>query len=252
MNGVHDMGGMHGFGPVHPGDAAPWHTDWEARVFAMTLAASGLLHGSIDRRRFELETLPPTVYLEGYFQRWFARLVNASVASGLIGEAERAAIERGESVPVARDHEPVLGDAERSAIQRGESVAATRGHEPVPAKTFLRLFAAGAPSRREVAAEPKFAPGEAVRARNINPPTHTRLPRYVRGKAGVIVAHRGAHVFPDSNAENLGEDPRHLYAVRFAATTLWGPEAPAGDSVTLDLWEPYLEVADAAMPSPAR
>ena len=219
MNGVHDMGGMHGFGPVHPGDAAPWHTDWEARVFAMTLAASGLLHGSIDRRRFELETLPPTVYLEGYFQRWFARLVNASVASGLIGEAER------------------------SAIQRGESVAATRGHEPVPAKTFLRLFAAGAPSRREVAAEPKFAPGEAVRARNINPPTHTRLPRYVRGKAGVIVAHRGAHVFPDSNAENLGEDPRHLYAVRFAATTLWGPEAPAGDSVTLDLWEPYLEAS---------
>ena len=219
MNGVHDMGGMHGFGPVDPSDANSWHSDWEGRVFAITLAASGILHGSIDRRRFELETLPPADYLRGYFQRWYTRLVNASVASGVIGEAERAAIER------------------------GEPVSATRNREPLSSEALLRLFAAGAPSRREVASKPAFAPGDAVRARNINPLTHTRLPRYVRGKAGVVIAHRGAHVFPDSNAENLGEDPRHLYAVRFAATALWGAEAPARDSVTLDLWEPYLEAA---------
>ena len=219
MNGVHDMGGMHGFGPVDPADANSWHSDWEGRVFAITLAASGILHGSIDRRRFELETLPPADYLRGYFQRWYTRLVNASVASGVIGEAERAAVER------------------------GEPVSATRDREPLSAETLLRLFAAGAPSRREIASGPAFAPGDAVRARNINPLTHTRLPRYVRGRSGVVIAHRGAHVFPDSNAENLGEDPRHLYAVRFAATALWGAEAPARDSVTLDLWEPYLEAA---------
>ncbi|MDE0063401.1 MAG: nitrile hydratase subunit beta [Gammaproteobacteria bacterium] len=217
MNGVHDMGGMHGFGPVDPYAADSWHSDWEGRVFALTLAASGILHGSIDRRRFELETLPPADYLQGYFQRWYTRLVNAGVASGIIGEAERAAIEG------------------------GESVAATRDHEPLSADVLLGLFESGAPSRREIASEPAFARGDAVRARNINPPTHTRLPRYVRGRAGTVVAHRGAHVFPDSNAERKGEDPRHLYAVRFAAKTLWGPEAPAGDSVTLDLWEPYLE-----------
>ena len=219
MNGVHDMGGMHGFGPVDPSEAASWHSDWEGRIFALTLAASGILHGSIDRRRFELETLPPEDYLRGYFQRWYARLINAGAASGIIGEAQRAAIER------------------------GESVAASRDHEPLPTEAFMRLFAAGAPSQREIASEPEFAPGNAVRARNINPLTHTRLPRYVRGKAGVVVAHRGAHVFPDSNAEHKGEDPQHLYAVRFAATTLWGPEAPSRDSVTLDLWEPYLEAS---------
>ncbi len=219
MNGIHDMGGMHGFGPVDPSDATPWHSDWERRMFAMTLAASGILHGSIDRRRFELETLPPADYLRGYFQRWYARLVNGGVAAGIIGEAERAAIERGESVVAARDH------------------------EPAPAEALLRLAAAGAPSLRETASEPAFAPGDAVCARNMNPVTHTRLPRYVRGKKGIVVAHRGAHVFPDSNAEHLGEDPRHLYAVRFAATALWGAGAPARDSVTLDLWEPYLEVS---------
>ena len=217
MNGIHDMGGMHGFGAVDPAEAAPWHSDWERRMFAITLAASGILHGSLDRRRFELETLPPADYLRGYFQRWYARFVNACVASGIIGDADRAAIER------------------------GEPVAAGRDHEPIPAETFLQLFAAGAPSRREAASEPAFAQGDVVRARNIHPRTHTRLPRYVRGKAGVIVAHRGAHVFPDSNAERLGEDPRHLYAVRFSATALWGPGAPERDSVTLDLWEPYLE-----------
>ena len=82
-----------------------------------------------------------------------------------------------------------------------------------------------------------------MRARNLHPATHTRLPGYVRGKTGAIVGYRGAHVFPDSHAEMKGEDPRHLYAVRFAATTLWGADAPSRDSVTLDLWEPYLEAA---------
>ena len=217
MNGIHDMGGMHGFGPVDPSESAPWHSDWERRMFAMTLAASGILHGSIDRRRYELEVLPPADYLRGYFQRWYTRLVNGAVAAGIIGESERAAIERGEPVAAARDH------------------------EPVPAEALLRLAAAGAPSLREVESEPAFAPGDAVLARNVNPVTHTRLPRYVRGKKGVVVACRGAHVFPDSNAEHRGEDPRHLYAVRFAATALWGPGARARDSVTLDLWEPYLE-----------
>ncbi len=108
---------------------------------------------------------------------------------------------------------------------------------------LLRRVAAVATSLREVEFEPIFAPEDAVRARNVNPVTHTRLPRYVRGKEGVVVAYRGAHVFPDSNAEHLGEDPRHLYAVRFAATTLWGPDAGVRDGVTLDLWEPYLEAS---------
>ena len=90
---------------------------------------------------------------------------------------------------------------------------------------------------------PAFAVGHRVRARSLNPTGHTRLPRYVRGHVGVVERQHGAHVLPDSNAHGLGEDPRHLYSVRFHARDLWGPEARAGDSVSLDLWESYLERA---------
>ena len=218
MNGVHDMGGMHGFGPVDPSAADSWHSDWEGRVFALTLAASGILHGSIDRRRFELETLPPADYLQGYFQRWYTRLVNAGVASGVIGEAERAAIERGESVAATRDHEPLSRRCAagavriRSSFQEGDCIRA-----------------GGSPRVT------RFAPG-------------TSIPLRIPGCRGTCAAGpaqlspTGALTcFPDSNAEHKGENPQHLYAVRFAAKTLWGSEAPARDSVTLDLWEPYLE-----------
>jgi nitrile hydratase len=94
---------------------------------------------------------------------------------------------------------------------------------------------------REIDAKPLFAPGDAVRARNINPDGHTRLPRYARGRRGVVVASHGAHVFPDSHAHGKGEDPRPLYTVRFTACELWGEAANPRDSVSLDLWEPYLE-----------
>ena len=90
---------------------------------------------------------------------------------------------------------------------------------------------------------PAFKSGDAVRALNLNPTGHTRLPRYARGRTGVIDRHHGAHVFPDTNAHSLGEDPRHLYSVRFSARELWGEAANPTDSVYLDLWEPYLERA---------
>jgi nitrile hydratase len=95
---------------------------------------------------------------------------------------------------------------------------------------------------RDVASAPRFAQGDRVRTRNLNPPTHTRLPRYCRDKPGTIVAVRGAHVFPDSNARGQGEDPRWLYGVRFEARDLWGGDVRAA-AVYVDLWEPYLEAA---------
>jgi nitrile hydratase len=91
-----------------------------------------------------------------------------------------------------------------------------------------------------VADEPRFSLGMTVRARNMNPLGHTRLPRYVRGRVGAITRHHGAHVFPDSNAHGLGEQPQHLYQVRFEARELWG-EAGSG-AVYIDLWESYLEL----------
>lgn len=220
MNGIHDMGGMHGYGPVDPSDASPFHSDWERRVFALTLAASRHLRSNLDQGRYQLETLPPAEYLRGYFERWYARLLDRCVAAGLLDAAARAAIERGERpAPRARDH------------------------EPLPAAAFLHVAETGSPATRDSTRVPTFAPGDAVRARNLHPETHTRLPGYVRGRVGTVVARHGVHVFPDSNAQLLGEDPQHLYGVRFTATSLWGDDASDRDTVTLDLFEPYLEPA---------
>ena len=77
----------------------------------------------------------------------------------------------------------------------------------------------------------------------MNPTTHTRLPRYARGKIGLVEAVRGCFVFPDSNAHGGGEDPRWLYTVRFSAAELWGADADPALEVSIDAWEPYLERA---------
>lgn len=218
MNGVHDMGGVQGYGPVDPSAAEPFHADWEKRVFALTLAASRHLRSNLDRGRYQLEVLPQAEYLKGYFQRWYARLLNQGEEAGIIDGAARASIERGDR--------PQIGKRER---------------EPLPAAALLHVAASGRSANRESRSTPAFAPGDPIRTRNLRSRTHTRLPGYVRGRTGTIIAYRGVHVFPDSNAELRGEDPQHLYAVRFAATALWGAAASIRDSVTLDLFEPYLE-----------
>ncbi|HWA59818.1 MAG TPA: SH3-like domain-containing protein, partial [Caulobacteraceae bacterium] len=136
--------------------------------------------------------------------------------AGLISEAEAAS---GRPDPGARRAEPPLKPA---------------GVEP--------MLSAGSSYVREGPA-PRFAAGDTVRARVMNPVGHTRLPRYVRGREGVVTRLHGAHVFPDSNAHFHGEAPQPLYTVRFAARELWGPDAGRRDAVYLDLWEPYLEPA---------
>jgi hypothetical protein len=113
-----------------------------------------------------------------------------------------------------------------------------RGYSSVPA-----FIAAGTPDSRDVAVAPKFQAGQRVRARNFNPPTHTRLPRYARGRLGIVERDYGVFVFPDSNAQRLGERPQHLYSVRFAARELWGDQAKPQDSVVVAMWDDYLELA---------
>ncbi len=107
----------------------------------------------------------------------------------------------------------------------------------------MNVITATGSFQRKVAANPRFAAGDRVRARNINPEGHTRLPRYVRGHVGTIERDHGAHVFPDSNARFAGEAPQTLYTVRFGARELWGEAANPVDQVSLDLWEDYLEPA---------
>jgi nitrile hydratase len=152
-----------------------------------------------------------------YYEKWLAALCEMLVQGGAITQQELAS---GRADPDAPKGTPRLApDAVTPALTR-------RGAY-----------------QREVAAAPAFQVGDRVRARNLNPPGHTRLPRYVRGHTGVVERRHGAHVFPDVHAHRGAEDPRHLYTVRFAARELWGADASEGDSVSLDLWEPYLERA---------
>jgi nitrile hydratase beta subunit len=217
MNGVHDMGGMHGLGPVTPEPREPvFHATWEGRVHAMTMASP--TRSNIDAGRHQRELIPGPDYLSmSYYEKWFASLCVLLLKSGLVTPAEIA-----------------TGKAEPGM---------PKGTPRLVAADVAETLARPASYVREVKAGPAFQPGERVRARQINPSGHTRLPRYARGRVGVVERWHGAHVLPDSNAHGLGEDPRHLYTVRFEARELWGPDAPARDSVSLDLWESYLERA---------
>ena len=217
MNGVHDMGGMHGLGPVPPEPDEPvFHADWERRTHALVIASP--TRGNIDAGRHQRELIPGPEYLRiTYYERWFAALREMLLKGGVVTPAEMAS---GRADPAAPKATPRLAP---------EAVA------PALARTGSYL--------REAAGKPAFKVGERVRARNLHPVGHTRLPRYVRGHVGLVESHRGSHVFPDTHAHGGGEDPRPLYTVRFTARELWGPDAAPRDSVSLDLWEPYLERA---------
>jgi nitrile hydratase subunit beta len=219
MNGVHDMGGMHGFGPVEPeADEPVFHAPWEGRVLALRRALGAWRKWNIDAGRHSIETLPPVDYLRmSYYEKWLASAIKLALGAGLITQRELETGQRDPSAPVATP--PLTADKVMPAIMKGS------------------------PTHRETTARPRFAAGQMVRAREINPVGHTRLPRYVRGRQGTIERDHGAHVFPDSNAKFEGENPQYLYTVRFSARELWGESANPGDSVHLDLWEEYLDVA---------
>ena len=222
MNGVHDMGGMHGFGPVLPEANEPvFHAEWEGRVFAMRAQLSRF-GGNIDRRRSHIEQIRPDRYLRiSYYERWLDTALRYCVEHGLISGAEREAIE------TARDD----GELSRALSKDKATLTPVEPAPPRPGSGYARPIDAPA----------AFAIGETVRTRNINPATHTRLPRYARGKLGIVTADHGGFVFPDSNAIGGGEQPKRLYTVRFAAQELWGERGHPRDTVSLDLWEPYLE-----------
>jgi len=219
MNGVHDMGGMHGMGRVQAEKNEPvFHARWEARVFALVRAVNAWRKWNIDAGRYQRELIPPAEYLRmTYYERWLAGLIDLMVKTNLVTPAELAS---GKPAPGAP-----------------KSVPALTADQVWPA------IARGAPARREVPAVAHFSAGQPVRARNINPVTHTRLPRYARGRTGRVARDHGVFVFPDTSAVFGGEHPQHLYSVRFTARELWGPEAAPHDTVYIDLWDAYLEPA---------
>lgn len=216
MNGPHDLGGHHGFGPVTPEKDEPlFHAPWERKALALTLAMGGTGTWSIDESRHARESLPPADYLSfSYYRIWLTALENLLSTHGLASKNELAA---GHASDPAR---PV-----KRVLEAGKVAAA---------------LAAGGPCDRPPVAAAGFAIGDRVRSRLQNPATHTRLPAYATGRPGTIHAIHGTHVFPDTNAHGGGENPQWLYSVRFAATDLWGADTTASD-VFIDMWEPYLE-----------
>jgi len=211
MNSMHDMGGMDGFGPVvAEADEPVFHAGWERRMFAIASALPYTVPYGDDHLRREIERIPPTDYLRlPYYAYWFHAIGRLLEEHGVFASA-----------PFKPAGPSIKANEVDSAIQRGAST---------------RMSAEGIVSR--------FAVGDRVKARNIHPKSHTRLPRYARGKAGTIERNHGVFSFADSNARGDGPQPHHLYTVVFTARELWGEEAAARDKLYLDLWGDYLEPA---------
>ena len=219
MNGVHDMGGLQCMGPIHPEKDEPvFHARWESRVFALARSMGAWGKWNIDASRFQREQIPAAQYLRmSYYEIWLTGLIELLVAKGL---ATREEVTRGHPNPGTQPATPAL---------TVDKVAA--------------LVARGSPANRATHATPRFQVGQSVRALNMHPTGHTRLPRYARAKHGTIERVHGVFVFPDTNAAFQGETPQPLYSVKFAARELWGAAAAARDTVFIDLWESYLEPA---------
>ena len=195
-----------------------FHADWEKRAFALTLAMAMPGQWNIDMSRFARENRDPAEYLSmSYYQIWFAALETMLKERALVGDDEIAA---GHAIHTAKPVPRVLSPED-----------------------VLKVLHRGGPTERATKSKPAFQAGDSVRAKNVNPATHTRLPRYVRGHRGTVERVICCHVFPDSNAHGLGENPQWLYTVRFAGRELWGDGGDPSLTVSVDAWEPYLEPA---------
>jgi len=211
------MGGMHGFGPIEPEHDEPvFHAAWEARFFGLAQSCTAPEWANEENWRYTAECMPPALYLStSYYERWYYVVTLQLVDSGMVTMDELSA-----------------GHAETGLPRRDDAM---RPEDVWPA---IRGADAGI---RELEQPPRFSAGNQVRTCNLNSQGHTRLPRYARGKVGVIKAHRGANALPESNAKGLGENPEHVYSVELLASELWGSQAASKDKVYLDLWESYLE-----------
>jgi nitrile hydratase len=227
MNGVHDLGGMHGFGPIpYEKDAPVFHEPWEGRLYGLIRAIAVPLTRNTDEGRYALEQLDPAVYLgSSYYERWLIRTEKKVVEKGII-----TANQLDEQIAFLREH------PDTAMPRNADPAAVTRALERV----YRRPSA-----KSKVLAEARFAVGEAIRTRNFHPKGHTRLPRYARDKRGVIADLRGTFDLADALAVGLPPDPQPVYSVRFEAHELWGESSEANAAVYIDLWESYLEPASA-------
>jgi nitrile hydratase len=220
MNGVHDLGGMHGFGPIEREENEPrFHGDWEAHVNALSRLGWQRDFFAPDAFRYGIEQMSPADYLRSsYYERWLASLEHNLIQAGHFTREELDA----RTALLRRNPDSPLPSPEAAAPERPLPEATS---SPLPHLT------------------PRFSVGDAVVTRNVHPTGHTRLPRYARGKRGVVQLVYAPAVFPDTNAHGLGEHPQVVYNVRFDGRELWGESAEPRSTVSIDLWESYLEPA---------
>ena len=222
MNGVHDMGGMHGFGPVQRElDEPVFHEPWEGRMFGIMQALGPHRVHDPDGLRSAIEHMEPARYLaSSYFERWLLVTEKALLAKGLVTQEEL--------------------DARTRSFEDDPDQAPPRREDSGATQRLMRAVYTRAPAHRDADATPSFRPGDAVAVRNIHLEGHTRLPRYVRGKRGVVTRFHGIHGFHDAAADETRPGPQPVYNVRFEASELWGESAEGGESLHIDLWESYL------------
>lgn len=230
MNGVHDLGGTDGLGPVVVEENEPvWHAEWEKAAFALfaTHFRAGFFN-NVDMFRHGMEKMHPAHYLlSPYYEHW---LHSASLHAERVGALDSAELEERTRYYLEHPDEPLPDRKDPDLL---EFINAAVKH--------------GAPARRESPAEPRFAVGDRVRVIDESPFGHTRRARYVRGKTGEITATHGTFIYPDTAGNGGEEDPQHVYTVRFDAAQLWGPEhADANASLYFDVWEPYIEKSGGA------
>jgi nitrile hydratase beta subunit len=222
MDGVHDMGGMHGFGPVvvEGGDEV-FHEAWEPRMFALYQLSNvcGLVGG--PGGRVIRESMDQAYYLKAsYYERW-------------LWSAERRLEAKGTIVP---------GEVEAMMARLAVSGAPATAADPELAAEAVAQLREGSPAMG-IAVSPRFALGDSVRVRRMHPDGHTRCPRYVRGAVGVVERVQGTDRLPDRAEYGLPTEPEPVYAVAFASQDLWGESDEPSWTVLLDLFDTYLEPA---------
>ena len=220
MNGGHDLGGMHGLGPIVPEPESKepvFHTEWERRAFALNLAVGFLGKWNIDQGRHARERQHPADYLRNsYYENWLAGLETLLIEAELVTQEE---------------------------LNTGVAIGRVEGVRVLLGENVEEALSKGGPVTMNIPLDRSFAAGDRVRVVNINPMGHTRVPRYARGKEGTVVFDHGIHIFADRNAEGIKEG-QHLYSVEFESGELWGDAGSACETVRIDLWEPHLEPAE--------
>ena len=216
MSGIHDMGGVPGYGRVEPEEDEPvFHSEWEGRIFGLVISVKD----GLSRPR--LESLDPDEYLSGYYRRWMLALERGLIERGLLSAEELEArtdyFHNHPGASPTRNVDPALTERVRTDMYRQRQV------------------------RKEAAQPPAFEVGDRVRARRIRHGGHTRLPGNVQGKRGVVSAIYAAYDVPDENSGDEVAPAQHLYSVRFEGPEVWGASAESGTALYIDMWEGYLD-----------